>query len=85
MGLDAQKFQSSPGPKAQCNNRSPLIASPLKRSNPHQALRPSATSQLLSPELAILGFQSSPGPKAQCNGTAPTTDNHFNVPILTRP
>ena len=41
-----KRFQSSPGPKAQCNNTPPTVISITPRSNPHQALRPSATCEL---------------------------------------
>ena len=84
------RFQSSPGPWAECNNRDVEIPQSLLfmfQSSPGPwaecNTRASVTSMTMLP---LVEFQSSPGPWAECNGVHLTVRfEDPTVSILTRP
>ena len=64
-------FQSSPDPKAGCNNACRSSSLPSSSGfNPHPTRRPGATTDLIAEIRSAGGFQSSPDPKAGCNVTS---------------
>ena len=82
------KFQSSPGPWAECNAADGVIATlalSLFQSSPGPWAECNPRFDDYSMLVEFL-FQSSPGPWAECNTTSPTASpSNLMVSILTRP